>query len=235
MQASHTGDVTLRHAGGVLHPEGRRLVLGLAALCVNLLPAAILGRIRIQRIGVGAAFGVLALLAWFFRHPGAETPVEPGLVVAPAFGRVVHVGSEHEPEMLGDRRNRISIFLSLFDAHLVRAPIAGRIADQRYTPGRFLVALHPKASTLNERSSVLIEGDDGIPVLVRSIAGLVARRIRTYVRPDMQVDAGQEIGFIKLGSRVDVFLPEDAHLLVAAGQKVRAGETVLARIGPART
>jgi phosphatidylserine decarboxylase precursor-related protein len=93
----------------------------------------------------------------FFRHPGCTTPLEPDLVVAPAAGRVVHIGLEEEPEVLRDRRLRISIFLSIFDAHLTRSPVSGRITYQRYHPGRYFVALHPKSSTLNERNSILVE------------------------------------------------------------------------------
>ena len=181
------------------------------------------------------ALASFAFLAQFFRHPGAATPVEPGLIVAPAFGRVVHVGSEEEPEMLGDRRTRISIFLSVFNPHLTRAPTGGRILEQRYTPGRYLVALHPKASELNERNSVLIEDAAGTRFLVRSIAGLLARRICSYIRPGMSVEAGEEIGYIKLGSRVDLFLPPEAVILVRVGQRVRAGETPMAQVGPGRT
>jgi phosphatidylserine decarboxylase len=227
-----TGVTVLRHEGTTLHREGRGPVLVAAlAACVLSVLAATRRESRLRAAAAGAIAG-LAFLTQFFRHPGADTPLESGLVIAPAFGRVVHIGTENEPELLGDRRMRISIFLSVFDPHLVRAPVGGRIIEQRYTPGRYLVALHPKASTLNERSSVLIEGDDGVSILVRSIAGLLARRICSYATVGMRVDPGEEVGYIKLGSRVDVFLPPQAAVLVKIGEYTRAGETPLARIGP---
>lgn len=171
---------------------------------------------------------LLAFVAQFFRHPGCETPVEENLVVAPAYGRVVDIEHEVEPEVFGDRRLRISIFLSIFNAHLTRAPIGGRVVYQRYHPGRYLVALHPKSSTLNERNSIVIEDENGVRLLVRQIAGLLARRICSYARVDCTVSAGEEIGFIKLGSRVDLILPPDARILVHLGQHVSAGQTPVA-------
>ncbi|MBV9278449.1 MAG: phosphatidylserine decarboxylase [Chloroflexi bacterium] len=202
-------------------------------VCAALLPIlAIRGLKRRTARGRGLAalsLGGLALLARFFRHPGCTTPSQRDLAVAPAYGRVVHVGLEEEPELLGDRRLRISIFLSLFDAHLTRAPVSGRVTYQRYHPGRYLVALHPKSSSLNERNSILLVQPGGTPVLVRQVAGFLARRIRCYTRPGQTVAAGEEIGFITLGSRVDVFLPPDSRPLVQLGQGVRAGETPLAR------
>ncbi|MGI8827700.1 MAG: phosphatidylserine decarboxylase [Chloroflexota bacterium] len=176
------------------------------------------------------SLGFLALLVQFFRCPSCTTPLDPALVVAPSSGRVVHIGIEQEPEILSDRRLRISIFLSLFDAHVTRAPVAGRVTYQRYLPGRYLVALHPKASTLNERNSILIESRGGTPILVRQIAGFVARRIRSYVHVATVIEAGQELGFIRMGSRVDVFLPPDSRVQVRPGQAVRAGETVIAHL-----
>lgn len=152
------------------------------------------------------------------------------MVVSPAYGRVVHIGVEDEPEFLKDRRVRISIFLSVFNPHLVRAPIGGTTVYQRYHPGRYLVALHPKSSLLNERNSVAIEHPSGTVVLVREIAGLLARRICSYVEVGGTIDAGEEIGYIKLGSRVDVFLPEGASVVVKNGMRVRAGETVIAQL-----
>jgi phosphatidylserine decarboxylase len=207
------------------------LVAAAVAAALSVLAAIREGKGRALPAGALAALGSLVFFAQFFRNPGALTPVEAGLVVAPAFGRVVHIGEEEESEMLGGRRVRISIFLSLFDPHLTRAPVGGRILTQRHTSGRYLVALHPKASALNERNSIVIETAGGAQVLVRSIAGLLARRICSYVEPGVSVEVGQEIGYIKLGSRVDIFLPIGASILARPGQKVRAGETPLARIG----
>jgi phosphatidylserine decarboxylase len=221
----------LRHEGAVIHREGRLPLLGLAGvLLAGIYWARRHAEGRVPRFLAPLSVASFAFLAQFFRHPGCDTPVESDLVIAPAYGRVVHIGIEDEPEILRDRRIRVSIFLSLFDAHLTRAPISGRVTYERYHPGKYLVALHPKASALNERNSTVIEHPSGTPILVRQIAGLLARRICSYAHPGATVAAGEEIGFIKLGSRVDVFLPEDAQVAVHVGQYTRAGQTELARM-----
>ncbi|GAC1471449.1 MAG: phosphatidylserine decarboxylase family protein [Chloroflexota bacterium] len=224
-------DTELRHRGAIVHREGRTPLLGFAALLVACLLwlRGHTGR-RSSRAASLLSLGSLTFVAQFFRHPSCLTPVTPDLVIAPAYGRVVHVGTEEEPEVLGDQRLRVSIFLSLFDPHLTRSPIAGRIVYQRYHPGRYLVALHPKSSTLNERNSIAIKHHDGTLVLVRQIAGLVARRICSYARVESYVSAGEELGFIKLGSRVDVFVPAQSDILVRKGQYVSAGQTPIARL-----
>jgi phosphatidylserine decarboxylase len=220
-----------RHGGRFIHREGRPLIriCGTALLLTTVAVRKYRGATAARGLLAGS-LTVLGFLIQFFRHPGCTTPVEADLVVAPASGRVVHIGLEEEPEMLGDRRVRISVFLSIFDAHLTRSPIAGRVLDQRYHPGRYLVALHPKSSTLNERNSILLEHPGGPRVLVRQIAGFLARRICSYVVAGESVEAGAEIGFIKLGSRVDLFLPVGTTVLVHPGGRVRAGETPLARL-----
>jgi phosphatidylserine decarboxylase len=220
-----------RYPGSLVHQEGRPLlaICGAVLLVATALVRWSRGPSRARALEA-LSLTVLGFLAQFFRDPGCTTPVEADLVVAPASGRVVHVGLEEEPEMLGDRRLRISVFLSVFDAHLTRSPIAGRVVDQRYHPGRYLVALHPKSSTLNERNSILLEHASGQRVLVRQIAGFLARRICSYVAVGASVMAGEEVGFIKLGSRVDVFLPATSVVLVQTGQRVRAGETPVARL-----
>jgi phosphatidylserine decarboxylase len=202
-----------------------------AVTLVGLLAAvrALLGRGAAMR-GAGVSAVGFGLLAQFFRHPGTNTPDNETLVISPAYGRIVHIGTEEEREFLGDRRVRISTFLSVFNPHLTRAPVGGRVVYERYHPGKYLVALHPKSSTLNEQNSIGIERSDGVRILVRQIAGLLARRIRSYAKVGSEIQAGEEIGFIKFGSRVEVFLPADAEVLVTVGQHVQAGSTVIARL-----
>jgi phosphatidylserine decarboxylase len=176
----------------------------------------------------------LALLAWgffaqFFRSPARHTPRLPHTAIAPADGTIVAVERVVEDEYFHDERLKISIYMSALNVHLNRVPFDGVVRYARYHPGRYLVAFHPKASTLNERNTLVIADARGHEVLVRQIAGLLARRIVSYLRVGQAVAAGQELGFIKFGSRCDIFLPTDAQVLVQLQQRVKGGETPLAR------
>jgi phosphatidylserine decarboxylase len=178
----------------------------------------------------------LALTAWcvyFFRDPPRVVPVAPDLVVSPADGRVSAVTLMVAPKELGlgeQTRRRVSIFMSVFDCHVNRAPLAGKVKAVIYTPGKFLNAELDKASEGNERNGIVLETANG-PVGVVQIAGLIARRIACFTRPGDELLAGQRIGLIRFGSRLDVYLPASASVLVAAGQRAIAGETVIARFG----
>jgi phosphatidylserine decarboxylase len=174
--------------------------------------------------------------AYFFRDPQRVTPVREGIVVAPADGRISQVANVVPPEelSLGERAlPRISIFMSVFDCHVNRSPVAGRIERIVYRAGKFLSADLDKASEDNERNSFVIATNSGRRFGVIQIAGLVARRIVPFVREGEAVAAGQRIGMIRFGSRVDVYLPEGARPLVAEGQTAIAGETVLADLNAA--
>ncbi len=178
----------------------------------------------------------LILTAWciyFFRDPKRVTPLGPDLVVSPADGRISAVAIGVAPKELGlgeQSRRRISIFMSVFDCHVNRAPLPGKVKAIAYTPGKFLNAELDKASEGNERNGIVLETGHG-PVGVVQIAGLVARRIACFVGEGEEVAAGQRIGMIRFGSRVDVYLPVSANVLVAEGQTAIAGETVIARFG----
>ncbi len=176
--------------------------------------------------------GTLATLwcVYFFRDPPRVTPVRDGLVVSPADGRVSQITTAPPPHELGlgDKPLlRISIFMSVFDCHINRSPVAGRIERVIYQPGKFVSADLDKASADNERNSLII-GTAGARVAVVQIAGLVARRIVCFVREGQPVGAGERFGMIRFGSRLDVYLPEDTPPLVAIGQTAVGGETVLA-------
>jgi phosphatidylserine decarboxylase len=180
--------------------------------------------------------GWLATLAtlwcvYFFRDPLRLIPVREGLVVAPADGRVSQIINAVPPKELnlGTRRlPRISIFMSVFDCHINRSPVAGRVERMVYRAGKFLSADLDKASEDNERNAFVIATGSGQSIVVVQIAGLVARRIVPFVREGQMVAAGQRIGMIRFGSRVDVYLPEGMRFLAAEGQTATAGETVLA-------
>ncbi|MDH3472530.1 MAG: phosphatidylserine decarboxylase [Rhodospirillales bacterium] len=168
---------------------------------------------------------------YFFRDPPRMTPIRQGLVVAPADGRVQWVGLAKPPEELAlgtEPLMRISIFLNVFDVHINRIPIGGKVTRLEYTPGKFLNASLDKASEDNERQSVTIELADGRKLGVVQIAGLVARRIVCDLAPEQSVRSGQRFGLIRFGSRTDLFLPDGVAPLVAVGQRAVGGETVLA-------
>ena len=180
-------------------------------------------------LGGWFALPLLALalfVMYFFRDPERLVPDEPGIIaVAPADGRVVEIRDvEHD----GRPFRRISIFLSLFDVHINRSPIAGTIRDVQYRPGRFLVAWRPEASSENESNTVAVEGPAGT-VVFKQIAGILARRIVFWKKTGDSVGRGERVGLIKFGSRVDVLLDPEWKLMVARGRHVRGGSTILAR------
>ncbi|MFD2181220.1 phosphatidylserine decarboxylase [Rhodoplanes azumiensis] len=187
--------------------------------------------------------GVVATLwcAYFFRDPPRVTPLRDGILVAPADGRVSRVTPAVPPSELGlgsAPLPRVSIFMSVFDVHVNRSPTAGRIERIAYTPGLFINADLDKASENNERNGFVIATPTGVKIGMVQIAGLIARRIVTFVREGAMVGAGERVGLIRFGSRVDIYLPEGTRPLVAEGQTTLAGETVIADLktaDPGRT
>jgi phosphatidylserine decarboxylase len=174
---------------------------------------------------------VTAWIAYFFRDPARVTPLREGLVIAPGDGRISAIERVRAPAELGlgdAERVRVSIFLSVFDVHINRAPVAGRIVRSIYVPGSFLNAAVDKASEENERRGLVIAGADGVEIAVVQIAGLIARRIVTFAREGDSVGVGERFGLIRFGSRVDLYLPPGHGALVAVGQRAVGGETVLA-------
>jgi phosphatidylserine decarboxylase len=171
---------------------------------------------------------IFGLFVQFFRSPQRTIPDRPDCIIAPADGTIVAIERVFENEYFNDERLKISIYMSALNVHLNRVPITGKVVYRQYHPGKYLVAFHPKASELNERNTMVIETADQRPVLVRQIAGIMARRITSYPQVGDSVKVGDELGFIKLGSRCDVFLPVDCAVRVALQQKVKGGETILA-------
>jgi phosphatidylserine decarboxylase len=172
-----------------------------------------------------------AWIAYFFRDPPRVTPLREGLVVSPGDGRICAIEKVRPPPELGvgeEMRLRISIFLSIFDVHINRSPVAGRISRSIYVPGSFLNAALDKASEENERRVIVITTAAGGEIAVVQIAGLIARRIVTFVREGDSIGAGERYGLIRFGSRVDTYLPPGRGALVAVGQRAVGGETILA-------
>lgn len=170
---------------------------------------------------------LLGLVISFFRIPKRNHTIDEHAIVAPADGKVVVVEEVQADEYFTDRRIQVSIFMSPLNVHVNRNPVSGEVAYSQYHPGKYLVAWHPKSSTENERHSVVYR-TGGKEILVKQIAGALAKRICNYLQPGMQVKQGDEMGFIKFGSRVDLLLPPDAKVKVKIGDKPQGGVTVIA-------
>jgi len=167
---------------------------------------------------------------YFFRNPSRKIVTNKKHVLAPADGKVIFIKEVYEEEYLKDSRIQVSIFMSPLNVHVNRTPIAGIIKYFKYHPGKYLIAWHPKSSTKNERTTVVVENEIGLQILFRQIAGAVARRIKFYPKEQDEVEQGAECGFIKFGSRADVFLPLDTSVKVKVGEHVQGGISVLAEI-----
>jgi len=214
-----------------IHPEGRKYAVGVGG-------ATLLAFFVHWQFLAWLLAAVTVWVLSFFRDPVRTTPRGDRLVIAPADGLITMIAKVPPPPELrgadglpdGDY-TRVSIFMSIFDVHINRAPIAGKVKRIAYVPGKFVNADLDKASEDNERQHMLIEGSDGMRIGFTQIAGLVARRILSFVREGDAVDAGQRVGLIRFGSRVDVYLPEGTAPKVLLGQRSIAGETVLAEVG----
>ena len=165
------------------------------------------------------------LILWFFRNPIRNIKINPELILSPADGKIVVIKEVTETEFFNDKRKQVSIFLSPLDIHVNRYPVSGKIIFSKYHKGKYLVAWHPKSSDKNERTTVVIDNKKFGEVMYRQIAGAVARRIINYAKPNKKVIQGDDSGFIKFGSRVDLFLPIDCKIRVKIGQKVKGGIT----------
>lgn len=217
-----------------IHREGYRMLtlLAVAVIAITLAVIYVFPKLIWLHyiVGIGGSIIFLIFLQ-FFRSPKRNWVISSRSIVCPADGRVVAIEEVEEPEYFnGEKRIQVSVFMSPLNVHLNRYPISGRVAYSKYHPGDFLVAWHPKSSTENERNTVVIETEFGPTVLIRQIAGFVARRIVWYCNQGDEVKQGDELGFIKFGSRVDLFLPLDAKIKVELEEKVKGGISVLAEI-----
>lgn len=181
------------------------------------------------RIIAAFSLALFLFIISFFRIPNREMKLDESLVLAPCDGKVVVIEETYEPEYFKDKRLQVSIFMSPANVHVNRNPISGQVKLSQYHSGKYLVAWHPKSSTENERHTVVI-GNGKAEVLVRQIAGALARRIVNYLKAGMQVNQNEEMGFIKFGSRVDLYLPIGTTVNVQLDQVVRAGQSVIATL-----
>ncbi|MFK7833870.1 MAG: phosphatidylserine decarboxylase family protein [Winogradskyella sp.] len=170
------------------------------------------------------------LILQFFRNPKRNTHPNDKQALSPVDGKVVVIEEVEENEVFKDKRIQVSVFMSPINVHVTRYPIAGNVSYSKYHPGKYLVAWHPKASEENERTTVVVENDSFGKVLYRQIAGALARRIVNYAKVNDNAQQGADSGFIKFGSRVDLFLPLDADIKVVLNQKVKGGESIIAEM-----
>lgn len=216
-----------------IHKEGYKILAFafIALLVLNIIVAIIWTDLMLFRwILIISSLMFYIFILFFFRLPLRDLEADSGLVYAPADGKVVVIEETMENEYFKDMRLQVSIFMSPFNMHSNRYPVSGRVTFVGYKPGRYLVAWHPKSSELNERSTVVVNTHNGTEILIRQIAGALARRIVTYSKLDQVVNQGEELGFIKFGSRVDLFLPLGTEIEIPILQHVKANKTILAKI-----
>ena len=212
-----------------IHREGHTIIIvsGIVLLLINL-PLAIILHSGVISVIV-ALISTLVILAFtsFFRIPARDFYIADNKIIAPADGKVVVIEQVEENEYFKDKRIQVSIFMSPANVHVNRSPVSGLVTYQKYHPGKYLVAWHPKSSEKNERNTVVIENEGGVEILIRQIAGKLARKIRFYVEEGDKILQSNEFGFIKFGSRVDLFLPIGTTINVDLKQKVKGGITVI--------
>lgn len=215
----------------LIHSEGRKLLVFSFIALVLLVVAAYVFIPAYAWIALALAVIFYLIILQFFRNPPRRVPTaDDRLVYAPADGKVVVIEEAEETEYFKDKRLQVSIFMSPVNVHVNRNPIGGEVKYNAYHPGKYLVAWHPKSSTENERTTVVIENEHG-EVLLRQIAGALAKRIKNYLKVGQRVRQGDDFGFIKFGSRVDVFLPLGTPLNVELNDKVKGNKTVIATLG----
>ena len=214
----------------MFHKEGAKIIF--IALFVTVVVALLSERFidssTLRFIVQLVALAFLVLILQFFRNPKRYVDITDTHVIAPVDGKVVVIEEVYEPEYFKDKRLQVSIFMSPINVHVTRYAVNGLIKFSKYHPGKYLVAWHPKASEENERTTVVIENSNFGEVLYRQIAGALARRIVNYAREGMQVVQGTDAGFIKFGSRVDIFLPLGTEINVKLNQKAVGGKTIIA-------
>jgi phosphatidylserine decarboxylase len=215
-----------------IHKEGRSFlsILLLVLLLINIVLNYFNTPEPFLYLSYLASTFFFLLVLQFFRSPSIEINENPKHILAPADGKVVVIEETEETEFLHENRIQISIFMSPLNVHINRNPVGGIIKYLKYHPGKYLVAWHPKSSTENERTTIVYELADGLQILTRQIAGAVARRIKYYIGINDEVVQGQEFGFIKFGSRLDVFLPLNSKINVVIDQKTKGGKTILAKL-----
>lgn len=216
----------------MFHKEGHKIIIITLIIIVGcfLLVDSFIDIVWLRTIIMIFLLAFLIIILQFFRNPKRNTQLNNGQVISPVDGKVVVIEEVFEKEYFKEKRLQVSVFMSPLNVHVTRYPIGGDITYSKYHPGKYLVAWHPKASEENERTTVVVENEHYGKVLHRQIAGALAKRIVNYAKVDNKAIQGGESGFIKFGSRVDLYLPLDTKIKVELNQKVRGGESVIAEI-----
>ncbi len=213
----------------MFHKEGHRIIIASFFFTISVIISSDI-LIELENVKIILQSGFLffySMILWFFRNPKRNIIIDDNVILSPADGKIVDIKEVNENEFFKDDRIKISIFLSITNIHVTRFPISGKIIYNKYHPGKYLLAWHPKSSEKNERTSVVISNNSFGNILYRQIAGAVARRIVNYAKTNLEVIQGKDSGFIKFGSRVDIFLPLDSNISVKKGQNVKGGITIL--------
>jgi len=215
----------------MFHKEGHTIILIFlfAVIADILLLEYILDDGLIKLILQSVSILILLLILQFFRNPVRNTIINEKHIISPVDGKVVNIEKVYEKEYFKDERLQVSIFMSPFNVHVTRYPISGKVNFSKYHPGEYLVAWHPKSSEKNERTTIVLENEVVGEILYRQIAGALARRIVNYAKVGENVTQGKDAGFIKFGSRVDLFLPVDSILNIEINQHVRGGEDIISK------
>ena len=214
----------------MFHKEGFKIILVAALIMVGglLLIDNFIHVFWLQKSLMILLLVFFVLVLQFFRDPKRNTVLNDDHIIAPADGKVVVIEDVEENEYFKEKRKQISIFMSPLNVHVTRYPVSGKVAYSKYHPGKYLVAWHPKSSEDNERTTIVVKNQRVGDILYRQIAGAVARRIVNYAKTGQQVIQGEDAGFIKFGSRIDIFVPLDMKIKVELNQKTKGGETILA-------
>ena len=214
----------------MFHKEGHKIILITFSIIVTIFLLLDYFSIEYKMYIQLFLIGQLIIILQFFRNPKRITSFGNNHVVSPVDGKVVVIEEVYEPEYFKDKRIQVSIFMSPINVHVTRYPVSGEVLFSKYHPGKYLVAWHPKSSTENERTTIVIKNESSAEILYRQIAGALARRIVNYAKKSSKVTQGEDAGFIKFGSRVDLFLPLNTKINVKLNQKVKGAEDIIANI-----
>ena len=212
----------------MFHKEGYTIIISSFLIIALIILGMEYYSIRHSKLIATVLLILLVLILQFFRNPKININSSENYVLSPADGKIVIIKKVFEPEFFKDERIQVSVFMSPLNVHVTRYPLSGKVIFSKYHRGKYLVAWHPKSSTKNERTTIVIENKKFGNILYRQIAGAVARRIINYAKVSERVTQGKDAGFIKFGSRIDIFLPLDANLKVKLNDKVKGGISVIA-------